>query len=100
MCDGDEKYGGELDGDRNADARPDLPDDVELPPLHLGTAHREIDRDRVDVELDCRGSRLLETRACSIHPSDVVPFRLAITGISSASDARCSVSRCPDTPPS
>ena len=51
----------QLDGDRNADARPDAADDVHVPPLHLGTADREIDRDRVDVELDRRGTRLLET---------------------------------------
>ena len=51
----------QLDGDGNADARPDFADDVQVPPLHVGAADREIDRDRVDVELDRRGARLLET---------------------------------------
>jgi hypothetical protein len=99
MCAGDEKYGGSLTamGMRTLDLTSRT---MSSTALHLGAADREIDRDRVDVELDCRGAACSRRVRVSIQPSEVVPFRLAITGMSSASDARRSVSRCPDTPPS
>jgi hypothetical protein len=76
-------------------ARGDLPDDLDRLAFDLGAAHRQIDRHRVDVELDRRRSRLRELARVADPSLGVVPLRLAMTGMSSAALARCSVSSVP-----
>ena len=68
MCGIDVRYGRELNRDRNAHAGLDLADDVHVASLEVGAADRGIDRNRVDVELERRGARLLET-AGVLNPS-------------------------------
>ncbi len=61
MCGIELKYGASLIEIGMRTLALDLADDLQVAPLDVGAADRGIDRNRVDVELERRGSRLLET---------------------------------------